>query len=69
LAARGVLSRLSPALQEIAQIRLQYPEASLQELVDLSDGKVGKSGINHRLRKLEQIADEYTLKQRSDSET
>lgn len=63
----GVLKRLSPALQEIADVRLQYPEASLQELVDLLDGKVGKSGINHRLRKLEQIADDYQEKQRGDN--
>jgi DNA-binding protein WhiA len=66
LAACGLLNRLSPALQEIAQIRMQYPEASLQELVDLLDNKVGKSGINHRLRKLEQIADEHAIKQRGD---
>lgn len=69
LEACGVLKRLSPALQEIAHIRLQYPEASLQELVDLLDGKVGKSGINHRLRKLEQIADEHADKQRGDNNT
>lgn len=69
LTDRGILNRLSPALQDIAEIRLQYPEASLQELVDLLDGKVGKSGINHRLRKLEQIADEQVMTQRGDSDT
>lgn len=67
LAACGILNRLSPALQEIAGIRLQYPEASLQELGDLLDGKVGKSGINHRLRKLEQIADEHAEIQRGEN--
>lgn len=73
LEACGLLKRLSSALQEIARLRLQYPDASLQELVDLSDGKIGKSGINHRLRKLEQIADEYADnhadKQRGDNNT
>jgi cell division protein WhiA len=64
LAQTGILSRLSRVLQEIAHIRLQYPEASLQELVELSGGKVGKSGINHRLRKLEQIADEHLMEQK-----
>lgn len=68
LADRGLLKRLSPALQEMAQVRLQYPEASLQELVDLLNGKVGKSGINHRLRKLEQIADEQAIRRKGDSE-
>ncbi|HEY3423346.1 MAG TPA: helix-turn-helix domain-containing protein, partial [Negativicutes bacterium] len=39
-----------------AEVRLANPEATLQELVDAMDGRVGKSGMNHRLRKLEQIA-------------
>jgi len=50
------LSGLPETLREAAEIRLAYPEATLNELVFLMDGKVGKSGINHRLRKLEQIA-------------
>lgn len=68
LEKRGLLNRLSPALREIAEIRLQYPDASLMELVELLGGKVGKSGINHRLRKLEQIADEHENRQRGDSD-
>jgi len=62
----GKLYRLSKALQEIAHVRLQHPELSLQELVELLDGRVGKSGINHRLRKLEQIADEEMQKRKDD---
>lgn len=64
----GTLARLSKALQEIAYIRLQYPEASLQEIVELLDGRVGKSGVNHRLRKLEQIADEEMQNQNGNGE-
>lgn len=50
------LDELPENLQEIAILRLNYPEATLQELVVAMGNKVGKSGINHRLRKLEQIA-------------
>jgi len=50
------LAKLPPNLQEVARLRLEHPEAALQELVDALGGQVGKSGINHRLRKLEQIA-------------
>lgn len=50
------LNSLPPTLREVAELRLAYPEATLQELVDVMEGKVGKSGINHRLRKIEQIA-------------
>ena len=50
------LSKLSPVLRETAELRLEYPEASLAELADMATGKIGKSGINHRLKKLEQIA-------------
>jgi DNA-binding protein WhiA len=50
------LTSLSPTLREVANLRLAHPEATLQELVDAMGGKVGKSGINHRLRKIEQIA-------------
>lgn len=50
------LNRLPNGLDEMARIRLQYPEASLQELGELLDPPVGKSGVNHRLRKLGKIA-------------
>ncbi|MBP1763546.1 MAG: sporulation transcription regulator whiA [Firmicutes bacterium] len=52
------LDTLPHTLREAAEIRLSYPEATLQELVDLLGGRIGKSGMNHRLRKLERIADE-----------
>jgi len=50
------LSTLPPALREIARLRLERPELSLEELGKLLDPPVGKSGVNHRLRRLEQIA-------------
>lgn len=52
------LDSLQPGLRETAKLRLEFPEATLQELVSAASGKLGKSGINHRLRKLEEIAAE-----------
>ena len=51
-------SELTDGLKEIAQLRLEYPEASLIELGKLLSTPVGKSGVNHRLRKLSLLADE-----------
>ncbi|MGL5635046.1 MAG: DNA-binding protein WhiA [Sarcina sp.] len=52
------LSRLPKNLQEIAQLRLENPEESLKELGEMLTPPVGKSGVNHRLRKIEKIAQE-----------
>lgn len=49
------LSELPESLLFIANLRLEYPEASLNELVDHANG-LGKSGINHRLKKLQELA-------------
>jgi len=49
------LEKLDPPLREVARLRLQHPEASLQELGALLDPPLGKSGVNHRMRKLEKI--------------
>ena len=57
LAAKGE-SSLPPALLQTARLRLQHPEVPLVELGRLCDPPVGKSGVNHRLRKLEQMAEE-----------
>jgi DNA-binding protein WhiA len=50
------LENLPDNLKEVAWLRLEHPEANLQELVAANHNKIGKSGMNHRLRKLEQIA-------------
>ncbi|MFL0196061.1 DNA-binding protein WhiA [Clostridium sp. WILCCON 0269] len=52
------LNRLPANLREIAQLRLKYPDESLKELGEMLNPKVGKSGVNHRLRRIEKIADE-----------
>ncbi|MBE5880681.1 MAG: DNA-binding protein WhiA [Lachnospiraceae bacterium] len=52
------LGKLPDTLQEVARLRLVNPEASLKELAELCTSEIGKSGINHRLRKLSEIAEE-----------
>jgi DNA-binding protein WhiA len=49
---------LSEGLGDVARIRLEYPEATLKELGALLSPPVGKSGVNHRLRKLSNLAQE-----------
>ena len=51
------LENLPIGLQQIARIRLEEPEASLKELGEMLDPPIGKSGVNHRLRKLSEMAD------------
>ncbi|MBF8983348.1 DNA-binding protein WhiA [Lutibacter sp. B2] len=48
---------LPDGLREIAELRLNYREASLKELGEMLNPEVGKSGVNHRLRKIEKIAE------------
>ncbi len=51
------LGNLHPKLKEVAEIRLKYPELTLKELSDfIPGGRISKSGINHRLRKIDEIA-------------
>lgn len=58
------LSSLPENLEEIARLRLEHSEASLKELGTMLSPPVGKSGVNHRLRKLSEIAE----KMRQDKE-
>lgn len=51
------LKGLQDNLREMAEVRLEYPEATLKELGQYLNPPVGKSGVNHRLRKLSEIAE------------
>ena len=56
------LSHINPedmpeALREMAEVRLKYPYLSLKELGDKFTPPLGKSGINHRLKKISDMAD------------
>lgn len=50
------LNRLPAPLYEAAMLRLNHPDATLQELADIAE--IGKSGMNHRLARLVRIAKE-----------
>ena len=50
------LENLNPQLKEMALVRLEHPEESLAELGQYLDPPVGKSGVNHRLKKISEIA-------------
>jgi DNA-binding protein WhiA len=52
------LESLPKTLREVAQIRLENPEASLKELGEMLEPPIGKSGVNHRLRKISEIAED-----------
>ncbi len=54
----GALDGLTPTLVEMAYLRLSNPDASLKELGLMCDPPLGRSGVNHRLKKLEELADE-----------
>lgn len=49
--------KLSEGLRDVALTRLEYPEVTLKELGTLLQTPVGKSGVNHRLRKLSEMAE------------
>ena len=56
------LEQLPEGLCQIARLRLERPEASLKELGEALNPVVGKSGVNHRLRKLSILAKELREK-------
>ena len=50
------LASLSAKLQEVAELRLEHPDAGIEELGQLLDPPLSKSGVNGRLRRLGEIA-------------
>lgn len=52
------LDQLPADLQEVAQLRIQHPDYSIQQLADSLTTPITKSGVNHRLRKINKIAEE-----------
>ncbi len=53
-----VIDQLPDNLRELAYLRLKHGNASLKELGQMLDPPLGKSGVNHRLRKIEEIAED-----------
>lgn len=58
LKKKNKFETLSDSLKEIAYLRIENPEASLQELGQMLKKPVGKSGVNHRLKAISSIAEE-----------
>ena len=55
------LEQLPASLREIAELRTEYPEATLKELGSLAKTPLSKSGINYRIRKIEELAENLRL--------
>ena len=51
------LENLPDKLREVAEVRLAHPDINLKEVGDLLKGSVSKSGVNHRLRKIDELAE------------
>ncbi|MGO2722361.1 MAG: DNA-binding protein WhiA [Lactobacillus sp.] len=59
------LDQLPEKLAQLARFRVAHPELSLKEVADqVPDGPISKSGINHRFKKLKELADIYRPKQK-----
>ena len=56
--ANGKLEELPEGVQYIAKLRLENPDVSLKELSELTNPPISKSGVNHRLKKIHDIAEE-----------
>ncbi|MDT3698879.1 MAG: DNA-binding protein WhiA [Thermincola sp.] len=56
------LAKLPLPLRSVAEIRLKYPDISLKELGEKLDPPIGKSGVNHRIRRLQKMADKIKEK-------
>lgn len=59
------LEYLPDNLREIAELRIEYDDLSLKELGEMLESPLGKSGVNHRLKKIEEIADKLKEGRRS----
>ncbi|MCU6712383.1 DNA-binding protein WhiA [Paenibacillus sp. J5C_2022] len=51
------LENLPDKLKEVAEVRLLHPDSNLTEVGEMLKGKVSKSGVNHRLRKIDELAE------------
>jgi len=56
ISKKSGLSVLTPPLEEVARLRLEHEEATLNEIGQMLNPPIGKSGVNHRLRKICTIA-------------
>ncbi len=59
--ANGGLKQLPEGLRKIAELRMEQPDASLKVLGESMDPPLGKSGVNHRLRKIRNFAEKLKV--------
>lgn len=52
LISKGIFQTMPPALQQIAMLRIEHPDLSTEELGELTQPKLSKSGVNHRLTRM-----------------
>ncbi len=52
------IENLPENLQEVARVRVENPEMSLAEIGEMLTPKLGKSGVNHRLKKIEKLGEQ-----------
>ncbi len=52
------LEAIPESLEQVARLRLEYPEANLTELGNMLVPPISKSGVNHRLKKIMKMAEE-----------
>lgn len=62
------LDNLPEGLSELAYLRLENEDMSLKELGEMMSNPISKSGINHRFRKIESMANEYRTKEEKNNE-
>ena len=55
------LQNLPEGLREMAEVRLENPDIPLKELGEHFSPPIGKSGVNHRLRKLSELAEKLRM--------
>lgn len=55
--ANSAMKKLPEVLQEIAEVREKYPDISLKELGEMLSPPLGKSGVNHRLNRIIEYAE------------
>ena len=54
---------LPAELQELAEIRIENPDMSLRELCEALEAPISRSGVNHRLKRISEIAEELKKQQ------
>lgn len=66
LMEHGIAQQLSPELLEMAEVRLENEDLPLKDLGQLLNPPVSKSGVNHRLRRLSELAEELREKNQNE---